>query len=70
MSDEKPHNVLDNVLSDSHQLTEEEIKRVKDFLTMTSSLGTLGRWIIYGIITLGAVATTAHQLKIDLFGTN
>jgi len=66
MSDHEP----DLVLIDPKELTEQEVKAVKDFLRITQSLGSIGRWIIYAIITLGAIAATAQQLKIDLFGTH
>lgn len=49
-----------------NQLSEEEVKEVRDFLTMTQSLGKIGKFIIWLVITFGALVTVFHQLQLEI----
>lgn len=49
-----------------NQLSEEEVKEVRDFLVMTQSLGKIGKFIIWLVITFGALVTVFHQLQLEL----
>lgn len=49
-----------------NQLSEEEVEEVRDFLTMTQSLGKIGKFIIWLIITFGTLITVFHQLQLEI----
>lgn len=49
-----------------NQLSEEEVKEVRDFLVMTQSLGKIGKFIIWLVITFGALVTVFHQLQLEI----
>jgi len=49
-----------------NQLSEEEVKEVRDFLVTTQSLGKIGKFIIWLVITFGALVTVFHQLQLEI----
>lgn len=57
---------LEKALQNTESLTEEEVEQIKDFLNMVKTLGRLGRFIIWAVITLGTLAAAFHQFKLSV----
>ena len=43
-------------------LTEAEVQQVRDFLSMTRALGKIGKFLLWAIITAGAVAAASREV--------
>lgn len=66
---EKTAKALEKVLSNKEELSQDEINQVKDFLIMTRSLGKIGKFLIWFILTCGAIAAVLQQFKMYVIGT-
>ena len=44
-------------------LTDDEIRQVRDFLTTIKSLGRIGKFMLWAVIAAGGVATAIQNLR-------
>lgn len=45
------------------KLTDDEIKKVRDFLTTIKALGRIGKFMLWAVIGAGGVATAIQSLR-------
>lgn len=44
-------------------LTEDEVKKVRNFLVTIANLGRIGRFVLWTVITAGALAAAVQQMR-------
>ena len=47
----------------AEKLTDDEIKKVRDFLTTIKALGRVGKFVLWAVIAAGGVATALQNLR-------
>lgn len=47
----------------SDRLTEAEVQQVRDFLTTIKALGRIGKFMLWIVITAGAIAAAINQVR-------
>ena len=45
------------------ELTEAEVQQVRDFLTTVKALGRIGKFMLWAVITAGAIAAAISQVR-------
>lgn len=62
----KTEKVLDKA-AHAERLTDDEVQQVRDFLTMVKTLGRIGKFLLWAIITAGALAAAVSQVRAQWF---
>lgn len=62
----KTEKVLDKA-AHAERLTDDEVQQVRDFLTTVKTLGRIGKFLLWAIITAGALAAAVSQVRAQWF---